>query len=114
MGVLADPFLNLPERSALLGECSNASLSVTSSLNDQGPIDSEVLDDQVSIHPEYDEEIDSIQGREVSEELASFLKESVKRPASNAQNKQWTDKHPLPEVQELLPTKLDIPMRLLV
>lgn len=101
-----------PRRSALQGECSNTSLSVTPSLSDQGPIDSEVLDDQVSIHPEYDEEIDSLQGGEVSEELASFLKESVKKPASNAQKQ--TDKHPLPKVQELLPPKLDMPMRLLV
>ena len=54
------PLMHHPRRSVLQGECSNASLSVTPSLSDQGPIDSEVLDDQVSIHPGYDEETHSV------------------------------------------------------
>ena len=72
------------------------------------------MEDEVSLHPEWDEDFDPPQGGEVSNELASFLKESVLKPATNTLRKQWTEKHPIPRVQELIPPKMDMPMRLLV
>ena len=98
-------------RSALLGECSDAD---TLSLPDNRRANSLESDDQVSLHPGWDEDLDPPQSGEVSDELASFLKDSVLKPATNTQKKQWIDKCPIPKVQELRPPRMDMPMRLLV
>ena len=54
-----------------------------------------------------------LQRGEVSDEVVSFLKDSVLKLATNAQ-KQWIDKRPIPKIQELRPRRIDMPMRLLV
>jgi len=69
-------------------------------------------DDPLSLHPERDDDLDQPFGGEVNEELASFLKESVAKPATNIQKKRLVGKYPLPK--ELTPPKMDMPMRLLV
>ena len=71
-------------------------------------------EDSLSLHPERDEDLNQPKGGEVSDELASFLKESVAKPATNVQKKKLVEIYPLPKVKELIPPKMDMPMRLLV
>ena len=92
-------------RSALLSD------SDTLSQSEEGSLDP---DDQLRVHPDWDEDIDLPLRGTVSEDIASFLKETVSKPATNAQRKEWIEKHSLPKVPELAPPKMDMTMRLLV
>ena len=71
-------------------------------------------EDSLGLHPERDEDLDQPKGEEISDELSSFLKESVAKPATNVQKKKLVEKYPIPKVKELIPPKMDMPMRLLV
>ncbi len=51
---------------------------------------------------------------EVEDSVATFVKECVAKPASNQQRKKWLVPFPLPGLQEVTPSKLDVTMRLLI
>ena len=93
------------QRSALLYDTDTLSQS------EEGSLDH---DNQLRIHLDWDEDIDPPLKGAVSEDIASFLKETVKKSSTNTWRKQWVEKCSLPKVQEVIHPKMDMPMRLLV
>ena len=70
-------------------------------------------EDTISLHPDWDIELEPGRGS-IEESLKTFVRQCVKSPLTNQQRKKALDKHPLPEVAELRPPKVDMTMKLLV
>ena len=67
----------------------------------------------LELHPAFDEELEqNLQGR-VEDSVSSFVKQCVSEPASNQERRKWAERYPLPKMEDVVPPKLDMTMRLL-